>query len=427
MTAPLDWSTGQGRVDLRVARLPAADPEKRIGVLMFNPGGPGNGAVGYVTSPVYAEQYFGREILDRFDVVAVDPRGVAGSQGLSCGLPAYDPAVNRFPVDRRGLDVLVGANAQFAESCRELSGPLAEHLDTLSVARDLDLVRGRLGEPKISFLGVSYGTMVGRAYGELFPRRLRALALDAVVDRSLSARQLVLDGAGAVQDGVERFAGWCATQGCGLDVRAALTQILALADRGGLRSDGQPVSAYEVQLGVNAYLQTPLAYPDLVNALSAAQRGEGTGLRAVGMQENQAMYGMYRAIICQDIGTDFVGRLPETGLQLRENAPALRGYSEFWDIASGCAGWPVPPRWQPHPWPASAASALPPTLLLSGTHDVATPPAWAERVHRQLPGSVLLRWDGDGHSAWQLNSRCATDATVRYLVTLAPPADGTVC
>lgn len=415
----MDWATGRGRVNLRVARLSAAEPSKRIGVLMFNPGGPGTGAAGYLTRPEYAEQYFGKAVLDRFDVVGVDPRGVAGSQPVDCGLPAHDSAVDRFPDDEAGVRDLVRANRAFARSCR---GPLAEHLDTVSVARDLDAVRAALGERQVSFLGVSYGTMVGRAYAELFPHRLRALALDAVVDRSLPTSRLVVDDAKAVQDGVEHFAGWCATS-CGLDVPAVLSEVLDLADRGGLKAGQTAVTTREVQMGVNAFLQSPLLYPELARALAAARQGDGTALHETGMHADPVAYRLYRSIICQDIDTaGFTARLPSLVHQVRAVAPALRGYSEFWDIASGCAG--VPARWRPHPW---SGAGLPPVLLVSGAHDVATPRAWAENTRRQLPNSRLLRWQGAGHSAWQLNNRCATDATVDYLITRELPPEGTVC
>nr|WP_042197954.1 alpha/beta hydrolase [Kibdelosporangium sp. MJ126-NF4]CTQ90152.1 putative proteinase [Kibdelosporangium sp. MJ126-NF4] len=422
---PVDWSTGRGQVTLRVARLPAADPARRIGALMFNPGGPGGGAAGYLTSPEYARQYIGQSILDRFDVIGVDPRGVAGSEPVGCALPAHDPAVNRFPADDAGVRDLVEANEAFATSCRDRSGPLAEHLDTLSVVRDMDTVRALLGEEQISLLGVSYGTMLGRTYAEQFPRRLRALVLDGIVDQSLRADQLAIDDARAVQDSVNQFGRWCAGQPeCGLDVPRVLASVQDTADRGELRAGDVVVTAREVQMGVNAFLQTPLAYPDLATALRAAQEGDGTELRHAGLHDDPRGYQIYRSIICQDIDTrDIPARLPELGRQARAEGPDLRGYSEFWDILAGCVGWPVPAKWQPHPWPDT--SRLPPTLLVSGAHDVATPRPWAENTHRQVPNSALLRWDGDGHTAWPVHSACANAAIVDYLVTGKLPAPGT--
>jgi hypothetical protein len=150
---------------------------------------------------------------------------------------------------------------------------------------------------------------------------------------------------------------------CGLDVPDVLPAVLDMADRGELRAGPTTVTAREVQMGDNAFLQNPLLYPKLAGALAAALRQDGTALHATGMHADPAAYRMYRSIICQDIGA----------------------------------------------------------------HDVATPRAWAENTRRQLPDSMLLRWQGAGHSAWQINNRCATDATVAYLVTRELPPEGTVC
>ncbi|MCA1655468.1 MAG: alpha/beta hydrolase [Pseudonocardiaceae bacterium] len=151
---------------------------------------------------------------------------------------------------------------------------------------------------------------------------------------------------------------------------------------------------------------------------------DGTAFELAGTATDVARRGSDGRWRYVDVGTaDVLARLPELGRRAGELAPTLRGYSEFWDIVSGCVG--VPARWHPHRWPLSLD--LPPTLLVSGAHDVATPRSWAENTHRQLPDSVLLRWDGAGHSAWQLNNKCATDATVDYLITGKLPAEGTVC
>ncbi|TCP54960.1 alpha/beta hydrolase family protein [Tamaricihabitans halophyticus] len=424
---PRNWETGEGKVGLQVSRLSAADPDKRIGVLMFNPGGPGTGAAGYLASPQIAEQYFGQEILERFDVVGVDPRGVAGSEAIDCAKPAYDPAINRFPADAAEVTALTEANAEFAESCVERSGELVANLDTESVARDLDAVREALGEQQISFLGISYGSMLGRSYAELFPYRLRALALDAVVDRALPASQLALDGARAVQDGIEHFARWCAdNDSCELDARASIDEVQTLAERGELPAGDRKLTIRDVQLGVNGFLQSPTAYPDFTKALKAARDGDGTALSEMGMHTDPAAYRMYRSIICQDVNaSNLAGGLPALGHAAQRVGPTLRGFSEFWDIASGCVGWPQEASWQPTPW--QRAGELPPTLLVSGAHDVATPRSWAEQVDRQLPNSALVRWDGAGHAGWQLHSECATEATVDYLITRELPDEETTC
>lgn len=200
--------------------------------------------------------------------------------------------------------------------------------------------------------------------------------------------RLVVDDAAAVQDGVEHFASWCmADSSCGLDVLAALRAVLASADRGELLADGRLVTAYQVAAGVNAQLQSPLLYPALATALKAALSLDASGL--VGLGLDPLGHAMYRSIICQDLNARaFTAQLPSLGRRVQR-----AGHLD-----------------------------LPPTLLLSGAHDVATPRVWAERTRRQLPNSTLLRWSEAGHSAWQLNSECATEATIAYLITVRPPA-----
>ncbi|MFI6571461.1 alpha/beta hydrolase [Nocardia fluminea] len=115
---------------------------------------------------------------------------------------------------------------------------------------------------------------------------------------------------------------------------------------------------------------------------------------------------------------DFAGRMPEMAREVADLGPMLRGYSEWWDIASGCVGWPIPSAWQPHPW--HAAPSLPPTLLVSGAHDIATPRVFATGVHQQLGSSSLLTWEGEGHTAWISGNQCAKAAITQYLVTVDP-------
>ncbi|MGQ0837332.1 alpha/beta hydrolase [Actinokineospora sp.] len=422
MTVPVDWAKGTGTLELAVSRLPASDPARRIGVLMFNPGGPGAGAAAITSRPDWAAGYFPAEVLRRFDVVGVDFRGTGSSNPIDCARPPHDPRVNRFPTNLFGQAKLALANASFATSCFTRTGPVLAHLDTASVARDLDAVREALGERQISYLGVSYGTMLGQSYAELFPHRLRAFALDAVVDRSLSARQLVEDNAVSTQDGVDQFAAWCARESAcalhGKDMSQVLTDVTARADRGEVTVGETALTAREVHAGVTAALNFGSSFPSLAEGLLAASNGDGTGIGEVAATD-PAFYRAYRSIICQDMPVDFAARVPETVAKVRALGPDLRGYSEFWDIASGCVGWPLPARWTPRPWQVSPE--LPPTLLVSGAHDVATPRKWAENVQRQLPGSTLLRWDGVGHASWTANNSCAAKATADYLLTLELP------
>ncbi|MFB9430357.1 alpha/beta hydrolase [Streptoalloteichus tenebrarius] len=424
---PTDWSTVDGsRVNLRVAMAPAARPEQRIGVLLFNPGGPGASAADLLTNPEYFAEYFPSELRDRFDIVGVDPRGVGGSQALTCSLPPDDPAVTRFPADARQAGQLMAANARLAKSCVDGSGPLVGHVDTESVARDLDHVRRLLGEERISFLGISYGTMVAQSYAELFPRRLRALALDGVVDRAHPWRQLLEDNTSAVEDGVGRFATWCAAnETCALhgqDVRAVIRRVLAKADAHPVPAGDHAFDAEQITEALTGAIGGPGRFPFAAKGLREIDEGgDASALLPFSRYADSEGRALFRAISCQGvIAPANQGELVEASRRIRQLGPTLRGASESWDILSGCAGWPIPSPWRPHAWRVPQDFTR--TLLVSGAHDVSTPRAWAESVHQQIPNSVLLRWEGDGHTAWLANHNPqARQATARYLIDPATP------
>ncbi|MCP2260520.1 alpha/beta hydrolase fold [Streptoalloteichus tenebrarius] len=432
VAAPVDWSVPRAgdTVDLLVARLPATSPERRVGTLFFNPGGPGGASGTMITNPAVASAYFPEELRERFDIVGVDPRGVGGSRFLRCDSPVNDPEPTRFPGDVPGAVRLAAANARFGVSCLRGTGPLAAHLDTGSVARDMDLVRARLGEERISFLGISYGTMLAQSYAELFPRRVRALVLDGVVDRSLGWRQMTEDGAAATEEGFAQFVAWCErTETCavrGRDPRALMRAVLDRADRAPIPADGRTANAEEIASAVSGWLGDPSALPLLARGLrEAADSNDATTLVRGSLATTGPWYAAYRAIICQDVPVPphAVAELPSAAERARRLGPTLRGASEFWGVASGCVGWPVPSRWQPHGW--RVPTDFPPALLLAGAHDVSTPAHWAENVHRRIPNSRLLRWDGFGHSAWGVadpEAARAMAAGVRHLVDPTTPA-----
>lgn len=413
---PVDWDAPDGpRLSLRVAKLPAADPQRRIGTLVFNPGGPGGAAAPIVANPQAVGLYFPKKIRDRFDIVGIDPRGVGGSDPVDCALPPHDPEVSRFPVDQAGVRALVDHNERFARSCGGSDDAMVSNLDTVSVARDFDAVRRALGEEKISFLGLSYGTMLAQSYAERFPDSMDAVVLDGVVDRARDPYRMAGESAATLEGAVREFASWCDHEPeCAVqDARETIARVRAKADAGELTFRDRPVTDEEVGMAVNTALNMSSGQPELAKALRTAETtGDATPLLSGTAFTMPEFYGPYRAIICQDVPAPDPSELVREGKRTGELNPSLGGTSEFWDIASGCAGWPVRTDWQPHPWQVPEDFEA---LLLSGAHDVATPRAWAESVHQQIPGSELIRWDGLGHTAW-LNDEKARQAGVDYLV-----------
>ncbi|WP_248782359.1 alpha/beta fold hydrolase [Saccharothrix syringae] len=136
---------------------------------------------------------------------------------ITCPTPPVDPAVTRFPATPRRFRALVAHNRAVAESCRRATGPLVDHVDTVSAARDFDAVRAAPGEERVSRLGRSRGTLLGATYAQLFPSRVRAAVLDGAVDRGIGVRRMAFDEARGTEDAFSAFAGWCAvTESCAL-------------------------------------------------------------------------------------------------------------------------------------------------------------------------------------------------------------------
>jgi pimeloyl-ACP methyl ester carboxylesterase len=436
LRVPLDWARPNGaRISIAVDRIPASDRAHRIGSLLFNPGGPGGPGVATVAAKngIFAIARL-KPLTRRYDIIGFDPRGVGASTPIRCGGSLHDPKVTAFPRTTAQYDRLVRLNRAAGAACRAKTGPLIDHVDTVSAARDVDAIRAGLGERKISWLGVSYGSEFGQTYARLFPGRVRRMVIDGIVDHQRSVRRDAVDEARSIEQGFGHFADWCArTTSCALHSAGVRKVFAGLVDRAG----GVPASKYhrnataeEITNGAYGQMYFPAAWPDLAKALAAARgdaahEPDASALLASTTFADPVYYGAYRTISCHD----FPGRVRGlAGLRQRESAvrraaPTMWRYSEFWDMTSGCLGWPVRAQYPPGP---SAVRGTPPILVVGNTSDPATPYVWARAVHRQVAGSRLLTYDGDGHTAL-LNSGCAQRREAAYLTTGALPPRGATC
>ncbi|MGC5014201.1 alpha/beta hydrolase [Streptosporangium sp. DT93] len=429
---PLDWSAPAGpRIELSVVRRRATDPGARIGTLLYNPGGPGGQAALVVRD--YPSAILSDDVRRRFDVVGVDPRGVGESGAVRCGLPVYGPGVSRFPRTRAGYDRLVAHNRAVGESCLAATGPLLGNIDTVSVARDLDAVRAALGEEKVSFLGKSYGTILGTEYAGLFPGRVRTMALDGAVDHGMSSHRLVTDASRAVEDSFEGFVAWCdRTASCplrGRDVARVWDRLVAGAERAPVPvKGGRPITAEELRHVAYTFLT---AMPEYAGGLAAgivqAEQGDAAIFASMRAQvlDDPASTAAYRSVMCLDLDPRIRGHrdLRARLERVRALSPHLGGTSEFWDMTAGCLGWPVPPS---NPQRRVDVRGTAPILVVGTAHDPATPLAWARSLSSRIRGSGLLTYAGTGHTAY-MRSDCATEHVDRYLVTGRLPRAGTVC
>ncbi|WP_018681230.1 alpha/beta hydrolase [Actinokineospora enzanensis] len=413
ISVPLDWARPTGdRVSLAVTRLRATDPKRRLGVLLFNPGGPGGPGVPVVRD--FGPDVFPRELQERFDIIGLDPRGVGESTpAITCPVPPTSSKVTQFPRDRADYDRLVAYNKQVADSCRAATGPLIDHVDTVSAARDIDAVRVSLGEQRINWLGLSYGTLLGATYAQLYPNRLRAAVLDGAVDHTVGTRRLAFDEIRSTEDVFGKFFAWCAAEvSCamhGRDIAGEYRALLDRADRAPVPATGVPDGLNAEQIGYTAY--SLVSIQSLWPILATAIRDAATDAAGFVGEGSSAAY---RVIGCHDFPSDVRGYadLAERQRAARQIAPTTRGYVEGWDVQAGCAGWPIKAA---NPWGPTPVRGAPPILVVTGRHDPATPYPWGLGLACQISGSRVLTWSGAGHTAF-LNDPDALRSEVEYLL-----------
>ncbi|MDT8915238.1 alpha/beta fold hydrolase [Amycolatopsis sp. PS_44_ISF1] len=422
LSVPLDWAKPAGaKITVALTRLEAADPAHRIGSLLFNPGGPGDPAAPYLKE--VADEMFPARLRERFDLVGVDARGVGDSRpAIACEKPTLDLNVTQFPGSRAEYDRLAAYNRDVGEGCRRATGPLIDHVDTISAARDFEAVRIALGAGRISFLGLSYGSLLGATYARLYPGRLRAAVLDGAVDHTVGSRRLALDEARAEDAVFGRFAGWCqSTQDCALrgrDIAAEYRALLDRARRAPIPAASTPSGATAPQIAYTGYalLALPRNWSTLATGLARAiAPAPDASLFAVPVASEAA----YRAITCHDFPSD-VRDYPDLAARQREirrAAPVTQGFVEGWDVQSGCLGWPVRAA---DPWGPTPVRGAAPVLVVSGRNDPATPYSWGVGLAAQIHGSKLLSWDGVGHTAW-FNDPATQAEEVAYLLGAPPP------
>ncbi|MFB9907026.1 alpha/beta hydrolase [Allokutzneria oryzae] len=412
-----------GTFDMAVARRKATNPAKRIGVLVLNPGGPGASGV---RMAVGAKDLFSAEVQERYDLVGFDPRGIAGSTQVRCSGEVIGRKPRDFPRNQAEFDELVAYNRELREDCRKWTGPLFDHVDTLSVVEDMDALRKALGEKKISYYGVSYGTLIGQQYAQRYGANLRGMVLDSVMDHGLNAKDMAASAAAGAEDSFAEFARWCATDAaCALHGKPVAQQwkdFLTASDRGELLEFGSiPISPeYAIGRAYSAFIR--VEWQQFATWMSELRIGtaptERPAARGIGTQA----HGRF-AVFCQDwsMRPASYEDLRRTADAERAAAPAMRFSPELREAMLDCAGWPPPTN-------PSATTVLAPTtptiMVANARHDPSTPYAWATGAYKQMrERAVLHTYDGWGHGVYH-RGQCNRAAIDAYLLG-GPPRDAT--
>ena len=422
-----------GSVELAVTRKAAAAPAERLGSLVVNPGGPGASAVDYLQA---AWQQIPEPVRARFDLVALDPRGVGRSAPVRClPTPELDDyfALDPDPDDEAELQALQEGNQALVDGCEQTSGQLLPHVSTAEAAQDLDLLRASLGDEGLTYLGYSYGTSIGAAYLEQFPDRVRAMVLDGGIDPTLTWDALLAGQSAGFDTALSAFLADCERTRCAFrqavqgDLAVAFDALQDRVEQEPLPGDGErTVGPGEFSLGVGAGLYNKEnGWPAIAQGLAGATSGDGSTLLALSDSYLDRDEDGYANVSEANLSVNCIDRpwpretAPYLELADRVEAAAPRFGRAIALSGMACALWPAPVVGEPGPVTGAGA---PPVLVVGTTRDPATPFAWSQALADQLESGVLLTYDGDGHTVYRAGApECVRAVVDTYLLAATPP------
>ncbi|HEV2886801.1 MAG TPA: alpha/beta hydrolase [Jatrophihabitans sp.] len=428
VTVPLDYGDPTGKTtDVFVVRVRSNHQNQRLGSLLVNPGGPGGSGVNLAAGLV---SVLSDAVLDHFDLVGFDPRGVGLSNPIRC---ISDQQKDRLAAANPDVRTAVGraqartASDAVVKSCVAEYGSALGHFNTEETAHDMDLIRQAVGDEKLNYLGFSYGTRLGAAYAHQFPTQIRTAVLDGAVDPV--ANELTVDErqAKAFEDAFDQFAADCLKRpACAAlgNPRSAVRALIAAADRAPIPAGDRKATGGIVLIGVASALYDQSQWNDLGQALIAARDGDANKIEVLADQylERDPETGHYSnimdanlAINCNDSTLQITDELVATVASKWISKYPIFGPNAAASLYS-CHSWPR----SEHPLPPASAPGAPPILVIGTLHDPATPYAATGVLAKALGSGVVLTWNGEGHTAYP-KTACITSKVDSYLVTAKPP------
>lgn len=428
LEVPVDHQHPKGpTITLALAMLPATEADARVGSLVTNPGGPGGSGVDFLGN----DGPFNDEINRQFDIVSWDPRGVGRTQPLGCGEQLADTflTVDLAPTDAAGHEALERAARDDARACEEINGTLLDDVGMADAVLDLEAIRLALGGDPITYVGFSYGTVLGLRYAEQFPGNLRAMALDGIVNPEqtladeLETTALSIDA--SLLAALTACDVRCPIKGDPVDAYRDLVE--AVRHEPLRTGDGRDVAANAVVLAGIAVTYDDELRPLFHAAIAEGQRGAG----GLFVQFAEGFVGEFDlaptlAVYCGDLPHPTSAHDVEalaTGAARRASVvPGLvSGYIRAFALT--CLDWPTP---APDTLEPVTAAGSPPILVVGNTGDPVTPYAAAEAVAGSLDHGRLLTYNGTGHLTYGKNI-CADTHIDAYVVDLALPPTGSTC
>lgn len=450
VTVPLDYAKPSGKdVTLALVKWPAADQAHKVGSLFTNPGGPGASGVDFIEE---SKSQFDGALHSHYDIIGFDPRGLGRSDPITClddktqdKLYEVDP-----PKDAAARAQKAQQDAKtLAAACEKKSGDLLPYVGSKYVAQDMDLMRQVVGDKKLNYLGISYGTYIGSVYAEQFPANVGHMVLDGAVDPNADQLESNVQQQVGFEQSLEKFASDCVTNyasQCPLSgsPTAAAQQLGHFID--GLQDHplqtGDPNRPLDQTLGWTGVVIG--LYGDvgsdwwkyLRDALGKAMKsGDGSELLAGADQYNgRDPDGHYSteqdgliAVRCADFTTPTpdAAEVQTAYNQLKSGASILNSELAPSDLAQPlCANWPFQTQEKPHTIKAQGSDTI---LVIGTTGDPATPYQNAVNLANGFANARLLTRVGTGHAAFGSGNVCAQSAMEAYLVSGTLPAQGQRC
>ncbi|MFC0105506.1 alpha/beta hydrolase [Kibdelosporangium aridum] len=418
---PIDYAKPLGeKFKLAVARRKATEAARRKGILLVNPGGPGGSGVDFAIS---AREHFSQQIQASFDIIGWDPRGVSRSAPVNCSQDLLNGSPSGFPASQLEFDALAAYNRELRDDCRKRSGEIADHTDTGATIHDMDAIRRALGEQKINYYGVSYGTLMGQQYAERYGDRIRAMVIDSNMDHSLGTWDFAATEAQAFESSFQEWVKWCnRTISCALhgkDVVQVWEGLLAKADRGELANPDNPSRKLTARGIIGRAFGSFYGpeWKDLADFLAELDSQQPARHMSFGDEEINEVF---QSAFCSDWSLPVRTFAEYKALTATENAvaPHVRGGLLGHDAILSCVGLREKVNNPQHKLNIRNAPKI---LMLNALYDPATPYSWAVNAHRQTKDTtVLLTYEGWGHGVYG-RSECTTVTVDEYLLTLKMP------
>ncbi len=432
---PLDYADPTGtKIDILMVRIHDIETTSPTGTLLLNPGGPGGSGVELVLGVLGK---MSPKIVQHFDLLGFDPRGVSLSTPVHCLSDSEKDRLNAASPDVTTAAGFATARANaknLAASCERRVGSGLKYYNTVNTARDMDQIRQAVGDDRLTYLGFSYGTELGSVYAHLFPDKVRAAVLDGAVNPLTSGTTQFADQLQGFEDAFDQFAAYCRKRAACNAVgnpRATVLAIEASAARTPLNgSDGRKLTASLAATGVLEALYSKQLWDKLGSALIDGENGDGAGLLKLADQYNQRdSAGHYSNISDANVTIGCNDSEPgPTDAQIHRIAASwAKRFPLFgkWSVPSlfTCQQW-QPTRVVP---PKPVAPTPSKVLVVGNLHDPATPYQGARDLTTTMGNAELLSWNGAGHTSYLQGSTCIDGYVDNYLVALQLPPQNTTC